>query len=168
MTSLLVAVAAIPGPAIAAETGEPVTSEIVIAVPASAIWNAYTVNEEIEAWMTPSSEINLAIGGEWLTSYAEGSALDDDSVVHNEILAFDSERMLAVRTVKPPADFPFPNAILDTWTVLYLQPVDDNQTKVVMRMSGFGSDEESEAMREFFEWGNQYELERLKEYLESR
>ena len=164
----MVAVAAIASSAISAETGEPVTSEIVIAAPVSAVWSAWTVNEEIEAWMTPSSDIDLAIGGRWLTSYEEGSTLDDDTVIHNEILAFDPERMLAIRTVKPPADFPFPDAILDTWTVLYLQPIDDNQTRILMRMSGFGSDEESEAMREFFQWGNQYELEKLKEYLEGR
>lgn len=168
MRLLLVAVAAVAGHAISADTGEPVTSEIVIAAPASAIWNAWTVAAEIEAWMAPSSEIDLRIGGKWLTSYDEDSTLEDDSVVHNEILAFDPERMLAIRTVKPPADFPFPDAILDTWTVLYIQPIDDNQTRIVMRMYGFGNDESSEAMREFFEWGNQYELDKLKEYLETR
>jgi uncharacterized protein YndB with AHSA1/START domain len=166
-TALLVLLAGVSPLTNAADPGQPVISEIVIDAPAAAIWNAWTRETEIEAWMAPSSELELKVGGNWRSSYDEASTLDDDSVIHNEILAFDPERMLALRTVKPPADFPFPDAILDTWSVLYIQPIDAGRTHVVLRMFGFGSDEESQAMREFFEWGNQYELDKLKEYLDS-
>jgi uncharacterized protein YndB with AHSA1/START domain len=152
---------------IAAESFPPVVSEAVISAPAAAIWEAWTERDDIEAWMVnSSSEVDLRIGGLWLTSYDENSSLDDDSVIRNEVLAFDPERMLAMRTLKPPSDFPFPNAILSTWSILYLEPIDDAQTRVTIRMLGFGEDEESRKMRSFFEWGNAYELEKLGEYLE--
>ena len=164
--ALLVLIAGFASPALMADSGEPVVSEIEIDVPATAVWAAWTVKEEIEAWMSPFSDLELEVGGTWLTSYSEISNPDDDSVIHNEILAFDPGRMLAIRTVKPPADFPYPNAIPDTWTVLYIEPIESQRTRIVARMFGFSGDEESAAMRTFFEWGNQYELENLKRYLE--
>ena len=150
----------------------PVISEAVVAAPIETVWRncrllvAMTTRDAIEAWMVAnSSEYELAIGGSWRSSYDEASNLDDETVIHNEILAFDPGRMLAVRTVKAPADFPFPNAILDTWTVLYLETVDTGRTKVMTKMFGFDETQESREMREFFEWGNAYELEKLAEYL---
>lgn len=147
----------------------PVVSEVVVPASTDAVWSAYTTREAIETWMVPnSSRYELVIGGEWRTSYDADSNLDDDTVVHNEILAFDPGRMLALRTVKPPADFPFPNAILATWSVLYLDRVDPEHTRVTMKMFGFDETPESQEMREFFEWGNAYELEKLAEYLSAQ
>jgi uncharacterized protein YndB with AHSA1/START domain len=151
----------------AAESLPPVVSEIVIAAPAAVIWNAYTQREQIEAWMVAtSSGPDLRIGGQWLSSYDPNSKLDDDTVIRNEILAFDPGRMLAVRTLQPPADFPFPNAILDTWSVLYLEPIDAARTKVIVRMFGFSDEQESREMRAFFERGNAYELRMLAAHVE--
>lgn len=156
--------------ALAAEPSElsaPVVSEATLNAPIEAVWKAYTDRETIESWMVAtSSEVDLSIGGKWRTSYDANSKLDDDTVIENEVLAFDPGRMLAVRTIRPPADFPFPNAILDTWTVLYLEPVGDNQTKATVKMFGFTADDESQKMRAFFEWGNAYELEKLATHLE--
>lgn len=115
-----------------------------------------------------SSEYELAIGADWRTSSDRSSDLDDDTVIHNRVLAFDPGRMLAIRTVNAPADFPFPNAILDTWSVLYLETMDENHTKVTTKMFGFNESQESQEMRRFFEWGNAYELEQLNEYLSAQ
>jgi hypothetical protein len=110
----------------------------------------------------------MRIGARWRASYDPDSNLDDDTVIENEVLAFDPGRMWAVRTTRAPSDFPFPNAILDTWTVLYLEPAGEGQMRVTVRMFGFNDSEESVRMREFFEWGNQYELNQLAEHLVSR
>lgn len=150
-----------------AEAAEPVVSETVVPAPVEAVWSAYTTRAEIERWMVArSSEYELRIGGEWRTSYESASNLDDDTVIRNEILAFDPHRMLAIRTVETPADFPFPNAILDTWTIVYLEPLDERRTRVVTRMLGFDDTEEATEMRAFFEWGNVYELEKLVEHFQ--
>jgi hypothetical protein len=57
--------------------------------------------------------------------------------------------MLSMGTVKPPKSFPFPNAILKTWTVVYFENLADSRTKVTARMMGFREDEESPKMRLF-------------------
>lgn len=156
-------------PLAAEELAPPVVSEVVVPAPVEAVWRAYTTREEIEAWMVASSsEYELRIGASWRTSSDERSNLEDETVIHNEVLAFDPGRMLAIRTVKAPADFPFPTAILDTWTVLYLETVDESHTKVTTRMFGFNDTKESQEMRAFFQWGNAYELEKLAEYLSTK
>lgn len=143
----------------------PVVAEAVVDAPVGAVWDAYTTRERLLAWNgVGNSDMDLRIGGLWRTSYDPASDLDDDTVIENEILAFDPGRMLATRTVKPPADFPFPNAVLETWAILYLEPMGDMRTRVTLRMFGFSDTEESREMRAFFEWGNQYELDQLAEY----
>lgn len=150
----------------AAEPGDPVVSEVVVDAPVQAVWDALTTRDGMEAWATAShSEIELALGEIWRSSYSANSKLDDDSVIETEVLAFDPPRMLAARTRKPPADFPFPNAILHTWYVTYLEPVGETRTRVIHRMFGFTDDEESQKMRAFFVRGNQYSLEQLATYL---
>jgi hypothetical protein len=73
--------------------------------------------------------------------------------------------MLAYRTVKCPAGFPFAKAIEPMWTVLYFEPVDTGHTKVVSRCLGLTEDPEPKKMRAFFERGDAYELEQLKKPL---
>ena len=143
----------------------PVVAQVIVDAPTGAVWDAWTTRDLLLAWNEiGNSAMDLKIGGSWRTSYDPDSNLDDDTVIESTILAFDPGRMLATRTVRAPADFPFPNAILETWAVLYLEPVSDTQTRITTRMFGFTQDEESQGMREFFEWGNQYELDKLAAY----
>jgi len=160
-----------PGQAPPAPVTDAVVSEIVVDAPVEVVWDAYTDPESMRAWQVPRvSPFELRIGARWRTSYDASASLGDDdpTVIENEVLAFDPGRMLAVRTVKAPADFPFPSAILDVWMVLYLEPVDSSRTRVVTRMFGFTAGEESQAMRAFFERGNAYELGKLAEHLSGR
>jgi len=145
---------------VSAQTTAPVVTEAVVNAPVSEVWKAFTTREGMESWMVGRTEIDLQPGGSWRTSYRRESKLDDGTTIHHTILALDPERMLAYRTIKPPSDFPFPNAIVRTWTVTYLEPV-GSTTKVTVRMMGFGTDEESQKMRAFFERGNQATIDSL-------
>ena len=145
----------------AAEPAEPLVSEAVIDAPVRTVWNLFTTREGMESWAVAKAAIDLRVGAIWRTSYAAGSTLDDETVIETEVLAFDPGRMLAARTTRPPAGFPFPNAINQTWYVIYLEPVGDARTRVVHKMFGFTEDEESRKMRAFFERGNAYELRQL-------
>lgn len=147
----------------------PLEAEIVVDAPIDVVWDAYTVRERMEEWQVGRTDgMTLEIGATFRTSYEATSNLDDDTVIESELLAFDPERMFATRILRAPGDFPFPNAILDTWSVVYFEPVDEAHTRVTIRMFGFDASEESSAMREFFAWGNPYEFEKLAEYLGRR
>ena len=140
---------------------EPIIAEAIINAPVAEVWKAFTTKEGMESWMVAKTDIDLRPGGLWRTSYSNDSNLNDDTAIHHTILAYDPGRMLASRTIKPPKNFPFPNAILKTWTVVYFEPAGDSRTKVTAHMLCFGDDDESQKMRAFFETGNKTTLDSL-------
>jgi hypothetical protein len=75
--------------------------------------------------------------------------------------------MMALRIAKTPASFPFKNAWRSTWTVLTLVPVESGKTLVRAASLGFGTDEESIAMRRFFEAGNESVIESVRRHFAS-
>lgn len=140
---------------------DPIVTEAVINAPVAEVWKMWTTKDGIESWMVAKTEIDLTVGGTWRTSYSKTSNLDDDASIRHTILAYDPLKMFSMRTIKPPKNFPFPNAILRTWTVVYFEPVGESRTKVTGRMLGFTDDEESRKMRAFFETGNKTTLDAL-------
>ena len=140
---------------------DPVVTTGIVNAPIEEVWKALTTKEGIESWMVAKTEFELRVGATWKTSYSKDSTLDDDAAIHHTILAYDPGRMLSFRTVKYPKGFAFPNVIAKTWTVIYLEPVGERQTKFTGRMLGFTDDEESQKMRAFFERGNQRTLDSL-------
>ena len=150
-----------------ASAADPVVSEAVVNAPVTAVWNAWTVAADMQSWMVANADIDLRIGGLWRTSYTRDADLAGDTAIHHRILAFDPGRMLAFQTVKTPKSFPFPG-IVNTWTVVYLEPMSASQTKVTVRMIGYGDDAESLKMRAFFEKGNKATLDALVKRFSSR
>jgi uncharacterized protein YndB with AHSA1/START domain len=144
-----------------AASPEPIVTEAVVNAPLADVWKMFTTKEGIESWMVAKTDVDLRPGGIWRTSYTKDSNLDDDSSIHHTILAYDPQRMLSFRTIKPPKNFPFPSAIVKTWTVVYFEPAGESRTKVTSRMLGFGEDDESQRMRKFFEVGNRTTLDAL-------
>ena len=72
--------------------------------------------------------------------------------------------MIATRIQKTPASFPFKTAWKSPWTVVTLKPVDGNRTSMRVASLGYGADEESLAMRRFFETGNQQTIDNIRRY----
>ena len=140
---------------------DPIVTEAVINAPIAEVWKEWTTKDGIESWMVAKTEIDLRVGGIWRTSYSKTSNLDDDESLRHIILSYEPLKMFSMRTVKPPKSFPFQKAILNTWTVVYFEPVGESRTKVSARMLGFGDDEESQKMRAFFEAGNRTTLGNL-------
>ena len=140
---------------------EPIVIEGVVNAPIEEVWKSFSTKEGIESWMVTKTEFELRVGATWRTSYSKDSNLNDDASIHHTILAYDPGRMLAFRTIKTPGNFPFPNAILKTWNVIYFEPAGTGHTKVTTRMLGFEDNEESLKMRAFFEAGNKTTMDNL-------
>jgi uncharacterized protein YndB with AHSA1/START domain len=140
---------------------EPIIIEGIVNAPIEEVWKSFSTREGIESWMVAKTEFELRVGATWRTSYSKDSNLNDDASIHHTILAYDPGRMLAFRTIKTPGNFPFPNAILKTWNVIYFEPAGASRTKVTTRMLGFEDNEESLKMRAFFEAGNKTTMDNL-------
>jgi len=144
-----------------AEFSDALVTEGVVDAPVAEVWKVWTTKDGIESWMVAKTDINLAIGGLWRTSYSKDSNLDDDTSIHHAILAYDPGRLFSFRTVKPPKGFPFPSALAKTWVAVYFEPASEAKTRVTIRMLGYTQDDESQKMRAFFERGNRITMESL-------
>jgi uncharacterized protein YndB with AHSA1/START domain len=139
----------------------PVVSEGIIDAPPAEVWRAWTTAEGMRSWLAPKADIDLRIDGLMRANYNPKGELGDDSTIENKILAFDPERMFAIRVAKAPQSFPFPNAVQKMWTVVYFSDLGAGKTFVRAIGHGFTDDPESARMRDFFQKGNDYTLAEL-------
>jgi uncharacterized protein YndB with AHSA1/START domain len=154
-------------------TGDPVEEtrlvhEGLVDAPVSEVWAAFATAEGQESWMVAQAELELKVGGLMRTHYDPKGTIGDAGTIENTIISYDPERMLSIRVTKAPEKFPFPNAVRSMWTVIYFEPVGPRSTRVRIVGNGFGSDEESQKMRAFFDRGNAYTLTKLQERFASK
>lgn len=146
----------------AAHGQQPLVFEGVVDAPVDSVWDAFTTRAGIESWMAAHASFDLRIGGTMQTVYAATAKLGDPSTIENRILAYEQKRMLAIQVSKAPEGFPFPNAIKSMWTVIYFDAVDPTKTRIREVSMGFGSDDESQKMRQFFDRGNAFTMAALQ------
>lgn len=145
-----------------------IVTEGVVDAPPDSVWNVMTTPAGLESWMAAHASVSLRVGGTLEAVYAPGATLGDASTIENTILAYEPERMLAIKVSKAPEGFPFPNAIGSMWTVIYFEAVDSTKTRIREVSLGFGADEESQKMRRFFDQGNAATLAALQQRFASR
>ena len=162
-TAVLALVVILAGPA-SAQDARPIVSEVVVEASVETVWAAWTTGEGLRAWLAPHAEIDLRLGGLMRTNYNPQGTLGDPQTIENSILSFEPGRMLSIRVTKFAPDFPFPNAVGDMWTVIYLEPAGGGRTRVRVVGLGFGADDESERMRAFFDRGNAVTLRQLQNH----
>jgi uncharacterized protein YndB with AHSA1/START domain len=159
----LAAVAACFG-GVAVRAAEPLVTDGIVNAPASEIWRAITTPEGYEIMGAAHAQVDLTIGGEIRTHYDPQGRLGDPETIVNEILAYDPGRMLAIRVKQAPASFPFRDVIDGTWSVFYLTPLGEDMTHLEVVGLGYTDDPASQRMREYFDKGNRYTLDRIIEH----
>jgi uncharacterized protein YndB with AHSA1/START domain len=147
----------------ARDEGNQQVNEAVIDAPIDAVWAALTTNEGQESWNVAHAEIDLKIGGKMRTHYDPKGRIGDPNTIENTILCFEPKRMLAIQVINPPEKFPYKNAIKNMWTVLHFEDVGPSRTRLRLISTGYGTDEESKKLRNFFDKGNAYTLQKLQE-----
>lgn len=148
--------------AVAQAEQKPLVHEGVIDAPIAAVWRAFTTKEGLESWMVPHADIDLRVGGKMRTNYDPEGRIGDENTIENTILSFEPERMLSIKATKPPASFPYKNAIKDTWSVMYFDELREDQTRLRIAGLGYGESDEAQQMRAFFQQGNAWTLDRLR------
>ena len=113
------------------------------------------------------ADVDFRIGGLIRSRYSAAGVLGDDETIENRILAYEPQHMIAFRIERPPKSFPFREAWKSTWTVVTLSDLGNNRTHIRVASIGFGTDEESMAMRRFFESGNAATLRTLQSHFQS-
>ena len=145
-----------------AQEASPIAHEGIVEAPLDQVWAAITTSEGLRSWLAPHAEIDLRVGGLMRTNYNAQGQLGDPQTIENAILSFEPQRMISIKVAKPPANFPFPNAVRGMWTVMYFSAVGPNRTNVREVTLGLGSEPESQRMRAFFDQGNATTLSQLQ------
>lgn len=152
--------------ALPAKAAESIVAEGVIGAPVGAVWSAWTTTVGLKAWLAPHADIDLKIDGVMRSNYDPKGTLGDPGTIENKVLAYEPERMLSIKVAKAPEKFPFKAKISDMWTVLYFQPTVDGKTLLRVVGMGFGADEESQKMKDFFMQGNAFTLTQLQKHFQ--
>jgi uncharacterized protein YndB with AHSA1/START domain len=130
-----------------------------INAPVTEVWRLFTTADGYKATGVTQAAIDLRVGGEIQSHYDPKGRLGDPETIVNEILAYEPERMLAIRIKRAPASFPHRDAIAGTWSVIYFNPAGDNMTQVRIVGLGYTDTPASRAMAQFFESGNRATLD---------
>jgi uncharacterized protein YndB with AHSA1/START domain len=152
-------------PAQTSDLPAPLVTEGFINAPLAEVWSIFTTSEGYRKTGVAHAQVELRIGGEIRTHYDPKGRLGDPETIVNEILAYEPERMLAIRIRQAPASFQHRAAMAGTWTVLYFTPAGDAVTQVRIVGLGYDDSEASQAMRKFFAEGNRWTLDHIgKQY----
>jgi len=167
MTRLLVLLAALCAAAARADELSFVNEGIVEA-PIEEVWKIFATSEGYKVLGPALAEVDLRIGGTIRSRYGADGTLGDAETIENTILAYEPPTMMALQITKTPQSFPFKNAWRAPWTVLTFAPIAGGKTNLRAASLGFGTDEESVAMRRFFEAGNQSVIENVQRHFAAR
>lgn len=139
-------------------------NEGMVNAPVEDVWKVFSTSEGYKVLGPALAEVDLGIGGIIRSRYRADGPLGDEETIENVILAYEPPVMMTIRIQKPPKSFPFKEAWKHTWTVIMLSPAEVGTTQIQISSLGYGTDEESLAMRKFFEFGNQLTIENIQKH----
>ena len=142
--------------------------EGVIDAPVAEVWKVFSTSEGYKALGVALADVDFRVGGTIRSRYRADGVLGDDETIENQIMAYEPLRMVAMRIQKPPRTFPFQRAWKQGWTVMTLTDLGNGRTHLRAASVDFGTDEESQAMRRFFERGNRQTIETLQKFFAAR
>jgi uncharacterized protein YndB with AHSA1/START domain len=144
----------------------PIVHEGILHAPPAEVWKVWATSDGFKALGVAKADVDLRVGGLIRSTYDAKRELDD-TVIHNRIIAYEPERMMALRIEKPPRGFPFKEAWKDTWTVVTLTDLGDGRTHLRIAGLGYTEGEESQAMRRFFQTGNDWTMKKLAAHFDA-
>lgn len=144
-----------------ASLAEPQVTEGFINAPLAQVWALFTTDEGYRERGAADARVDLRIGGEIQTHGEPAGRLGDSETTVYEVLAYEPERMLAMRMKQAPASFAFPDASASLWTVLYFTASGEDMTHVRIVALGFDADPASRALRDRFADANRRMLDRI-------
>lgn len=148
-----------------ATAAEPQVTEGFINLPVGEVWKLFTTADGYRKTGVAHAEVDLRIGGTIRSHNDPKGRLGDPETIVNEILAYEPERMLALRIRQAPASFPHKEAASQIWTVIYFNAAGADMTQVRIVGLGYTDDPQSQELRRFLEDGNRATLDRIaKQY----
>lgn len=142
--------------------------EAVVRAPASDIYTALTTPEGLKrAWGVALAEVDFRVGGVIRMHYNALARLGDEGTIENTIMAFEPDRMLALKPSTPMNASDAVRAITEVgWTVIRLEPLGPRSTRVVLTGMGYGEGPLFDEAYTVFRSGGQWTLAKMKQSLD--
>jgi uncharacterized protein YndB with AHSA1/START domain len=136
---------------------------IEIPAPPSEVWSALTTAEGWRRLGVGFAQVDFRTGGVIETAYSPDTTAGAPGNIRNQIVAYVPGRMLAIRNVQAPPGFPHAAEFAQTATVMELDPVGEDRTRVTLTATGFAPGAAYDTLYGFFLRGNGQTLETLRD-----
>lgn len=130
---------------------------IVVPININETWKLFTTDEGLKKWIAPVVKIDMKIGGSIKTNYDPAKTVDDTTSIKLDIVNYIEYEMLTLK-VNLNNNFP-PEAKREDKNlqeILQFVKVDDNKTKIISSMVGWGQGSHWDKTYSFFEKGNDW------------
>lgn len=133
-------------------------------VPASVaeVWEALTTTEGVQSWAVPVAEVDFRLGGIWESSYRLDGQIGDERNIRNRFISYLPLRMVSIQAVQAPPGFPHADLLPELFTVIELEELATDRTRVTISMVGYREGEGYEVLLRHFDSGNAWSLEQLR------
>ncbi len=136
--------------------------EVIVAAPVTEVWRLWSTSEGLASWVAPVAAIDLRVGGIWEASYDRNAEIGAPGNIRNRVLSYAPERMVSIAVDSAPPNFPHADIVGNLWTVIELEPVDAQSTRVRVAMYGYGAGDGYDALYAHFDRGNAWTLQQLQ------
>jgi len=145
------------------QSGEKVLRlECTLPIAVTEAWNLFTTDEKLKKWIAPLAHIELKSGGYIVTNYDKSKSLSDSSSIKLPITSFIDNEILVLKVI---LNDNFVKSVRDSdgnlQEVIQFIKVDDNHTKIVSSMIGWGAGADWDKTYDFFTKGNEWTYQEL-------
>lgn len=132
----IVALHIMPAAALAQESERVITAEVVVAAPATEVWQAWSSEAGVRTFFAPAAKVELQPGGAYEMYFAPDAEPGQRGGEGNQVLAVQENRMLSFTWNAPPS---LPSVREQrTFVVVRFHELGPAQTRVVLRHYGWG------------------------------
>jgi uncharacterized protein YndB with AHSA1/START domain len=135
-------------------------SGVVPAAPAE-VFAVFTTAQGWKRLGVPFAAVDFRLGGVIETNYQATAHAGQPDNIKNEVVAFIPGRMLALRNVQAPPDFPYPKEFGQTATVFEFRPEGAHATRLVVTGVGYGEGPAFDWLLDKFRQGDAWTLKEL-------
>lgn len=137
--------------------------EVELPAPSADVWALWAESRQLSTWMAPVAAIDLRPGGMMEASYDPHGRIGDAGNILNRVVAVAPMQSLTIQVERAPPGFPHPVEVRELTTLIALQAVDADETRVRVSMTGFRDGAAFDELYAFFARGNAYTLQKLRE-----
>jgi uncharacterized protein YndB with AHSA1/START domain len=140
--------------------------EINLPVDVTTAWKLFTSDEKLKKWIAPAAHIELRSGGYIVTNYDSTKDLSDSSSIKLPLTSFIDNELLVLKVI---LNDHFPKSVRDEdenlQEIIQFKKIDNNHTKIISSMIGWGTGDDWDKAYNFFVKGNEWTYkELLKQY----